>query len=66
MVITVDTVYIFEFKLSGNGSAEDALEQIKENAYAAKYKMDEKKIVLIGTSFSEETRTIKDWKVELL
>jgi hypothetical protein len=66
VVITVDTVYIFEFKLSGNGSAEDALEQIKENAYAAKYKMDEKKIVLIGTSFSEETRTIKDWKVELL
>jgi len=23
-----------------------------------------KKIVLIGTSFSEETRTIKDWKVD--
>ena len=66
VVITVDTVYIFEFKLSGNGSAEDALEQIKENAYAAKYKMDEKKIVLIGTSFSEETRAIKDWKVEQL
>ena len=66
VVITIDTVYIFEFKLSGNGSAEDALEQIKENAYAAKYKMDEKKIVLIGTSFSEETRAIKDWKVEQL
>ena len=66
VVITVDTVYIFEFKLSGNGSAEDALEQIKENAYAAKYKTSGKKIVLIGTSFSEEIRTIKDWKVEQL
>ncbi|UTC56247.1 ATP-binding protein [Treponema sp. OMZ 906] len=66
VVITIDTVYIFEFKLSGNGSAEDALEQIKENAYAAKYKTDGKKIVLIGTSFSEETRTIKDWKTEIL
>ncbi len=66
VVCTADTVYLFEFKLSGNGSAEDALEQIKENAYAAKYKMDEKKIVLIGTSFSEETRAIKDWKVEQL
>ena len=66
IVITVDTVYIFEFKLSGNGSTEDAIEQIKEGTYAAKYKMDGKKIVLIGTSFSEETRTIKDWKVEQL
>ena len=64
IVITVDTVYIFEFKLSGNGSAEDAIEQIKEGTYAAKYKMDGKKIVLIGTSFSGETRTIKDWKVD--
>ena len=66
VVITIDTVYIFEFKLSGNGSAEDALEQIKENAYAAKYKTSGKKIVLIGTSFSEEIRTIKDWKTEVL
>ena len=66
VVITIDTVYIFEFKLSGNGSAEDALEQIKENAYAAKYKTSGKKIVLIGTSFSEETRTIQDWKTEIL
>ena len=66
VVITIDTVYIFEFKLSGNGSAEDALEQIKENAYAANYKTDGKKIVLIGAGFEEATRTIRDWKVELL
>ena len=66
VVITIDTVYIFEFKLSGNGSAEDALEQIKENAYAAKYKTDGKKIVLIGAGFEEATRTIKNWKVEQL
>ena len=64
IVITVDTVYIFEFKLSGNGSAEDAIEQIKEGTYAAKYKMDGKKIVLIGAGFDEVTRTIKDWKVD--
>ena len=66
VVCTADTVYLFEFKLSGNGSAEDALEQIKENAYAAKYKTDGKKIVLIGAGFEEATRTIRDWKVELL
>ena len=66
VVVTADTVYIFEFKLSGNGSAEDALNQIKENRYAAQYKADEKKVVLIGSSFDEETRTIKDWKTEVL
>ena len=66
VVCTADTVYLFEFKLSGNGSAEDALEQIKENAYAAQYKTDGKKIVLIGAGFEEATRTIRDWKVELL
>ena len=66
VVYTADTIYLFEFKLSGSSSAEDALEQIKENAYAAQHKTDGKKIVLIGTSFSEETRTIKDWKIETL
>ena len=66
MVYTVDSIYIFEFKLTGNGSAEDALNQIKEKGYAAKYQVDGKKIVLIGAGFDEKTRTIKDWKVELL
>ena len=65
VVQTVDSIYIFEFKLSSNGSAEDAIAQIKENAYAAKYKTDGKKIVLIGSSFDEGVRTIKDWKVEM-
>ena len=66
VVKTADTIYLFEFKLSGAGSAEDALEQIKENAYAAQYKTSGKKIVLIGAGFDEVTRTIQDWKVEQL
>ena len=66
MVTTADAVYIFEFKLSGNGSAEDAINQIKEKEYAVKYQVDGKKIVLIGSSFDEEKRTIKDWKTEVL
>ena len=66
VVKTADTIYLFEFKLSGTSSAEDALKQIKENTYAAKYKTDGKKIVLIGAGFDEVTRTIRDWKVELL
>ena len=63
VVYTVDSIYLFEFKLSGNGTAEDALTQIKTKDYAAKYMADGKKIVLIGSSFDEKTRTIKDWKV---
>ena len=66
VVRTVDSIYIFEFKLSGNGSAEDALNQIKEKRYAEKYLVDGKTIVLIGAGFEEATRTIKDWKVEQL
>ena len=63
VVHTADTIYIFEFKLSDNGSAEDALNQIKKNGYAEQYKADGKKIVLIGSSFDEEKRTIKEWKI---
>ena len=66
VVKTADTVYIFEFKLSGNGSAENALNQIRESRYAEQYKADGKKIVLIGAGFEEATRTIKNWKVEQL
>ena len=66
VVYTVDSIYLFEFKLSGNGTAEDALNQIKEKEYAAKYQVDGKKIVLIGAEFEEAMRTIKNWKVEQL
>jgi len=65
VVVTPNSVYIFEFKLSGNGSAENALNQIKEKHYIEKYRMDGKKIVLIGAGFDEEKRTVKEWKVEL-
>ena len=66
VVKTADAVYVFEFKLSGNGNAEDALNQIKESRYAEQYKADGKKIVLIGAGFEEATRTIKNWKTEAL
>ncbi|MGP1445806.1 MAG: PD-(D/E)XK nuclease domain-containing protein, partial [Treponema sp.] len=31
-----------------------------------RYKADSKKIVLVGSSFDEQTRTIRDWKTEVL
>ena len=63
VVHTADTIYIFEFKLSSNGTAKEALNQIKEQSYSAQYKMDGKKIVLIGAGLDEKKRTIKDWQV---
>jgi len=66
VVTTADSIYIFEFKLFGNGTAEEALAQIKKNGYAEQYKADGKKIVLIGAGFEEATRTIKNWKAETL
>ena len=66
VVQTADTIYIFEFKLSDSGSADDAIKQIQEQQYGAQYKSDGKKIVLIGSSFDEKMQTIKDWKTKVL
>ena len=57
-----DKVYIFEFKLTSNETAENAVKQIKEKGYADKYSGSGKKIIAIGSSFDEEKRTIADWR----
>ena len=66
VVITVDSIYIFEFKLSSNGTAEDAIAQIQKQNYAGQYHARGKKIIAIGAGFDEKKRTIKEWKTELL
>ncbi|MGI5084154.1 ATP-binding protein [Treponema putidum] len=58
-----DKVYIFEFKLTSNETAENAIKQIKEKGYADKYSGSGKKVIAIGSSFDEEKRTIADWVV---
>ena len=55
IVLTADTIYIFEFKLNGNGTAEDAIDQIEEQNYAGQYHARGKKIVLIGAGFDEKS-----------
>ena len=60
-----DKVYIFEFKLTSNETAENAVKQINEKGYADKYSGSGKKVIAIGSSFDEEKRTIKDWKTEI-
>lgn len=53
-------VYIMEFKL--NGSADEALRQIEERAYAAPYAADSRKLHRLGINFSSEKGTVDEWK----
>lgn len=62
IVQTEKAVYIFEFKLGSKGSPDEAITQIKEKNYAGKYASCGKPIMLIGASFDERKRTIKEWK----
>jgi hypothetical protein len=61
VVVVDDTVFIFEFKLTGKGTAEDALKQIDERKYAAEYAAGNKKIVKIGAEFNAGERTLNRW-----
>ena len=62
IVETPDYVYIFEFKL--DGSAEQALQQIKDKGYARSYLTDPRKLYQIGVTFSSETGTIEGFNYE--
>ena len=62
IVYAKDIIYVFEFKLWSTGTAEDALTQIQEREYYKPLLLQGKKLFLIGTSFDEEKRNIKEWK----
>ncbi len=61
-------VYILEFKVTANSAPEfsNALSQIKEKNYAEKYKTHADQIILVGITFSEETRNIASFAFEVL
>jgi hypothetical protein len=61
MVVVNDTVFIFEFKLTENATAEEALKQIDERKYAVPYAAGNKKIVKVGVEFNAEERTLSRW-----
>ncbi|MEM9887478.1 MAG: AAA family ATPase [Bacteroidota bacterium] len=63
LVETEDYLYLMEFKL--NEPIENAIEQIKNRAYAAAYKNSPKQVRLVGISFSKEERNVEDWRVEI-
>ena len=64
VVHTPEFVYVFEFKLDGSGTPEEALQQIEEKGYALPYQNGDKQVVCVGVAFSKEKKTIASWLVK--
>ncbi|MCL2041292.1 MAG: ATP-binding protein [Bacteroidales bacterium] len=77
VVKTVDSIYVFEFKIEappsppeGGGvrsratTAEAALAQINSKDYAIPYTADHRKLVKIGVEFSQTEKGVKRWVIE--
>ena len=64
VVTTDDTVYVFEFKLTGKGTAESALKQINDKDYPVPFTAGDKKLVKIGAEFSVRKRNLNRWVIE--
>jgi hypothetical protein len=64
VVSTSDAIYVFEFKIEANATAEDALKQIDNKGYMLPYAAEDKKLVKIGAEFSIEKCGLSRWIVE--
>jgi hypothetical protein len=63
VMITKDTVFVFEFKLAETSTVEKAVQQIGDKGYAIPYSAKGKKIVKIGVTFSKKKGGITEWKI---
>lgn len=69
VVETTDSVYVFEFKLDGSATVDDALKQIDDKGYLIPYTARKtkdgvlKKLFKIGVTFDAAKRTIAEWKI---
>ena len=61
VVKTADSIYVFEFKMDKNATAEDALAQIDNTGYLIPYSADGRCLVKIGVEFSKEGKGVKRW-----
>jgi hypothetical protein len=59
-------IMVFEFKLSNNGTAESALQQIDDKGYLIPYTASGKKLFKVGVVFDMDKRTLKEWKTTIL
>jgi hypothetical protein len=62
VITTRDKILVFEFKLWGNGTVEDALRQIDDRGYLIPYTASGKRLFKIGVVFDADTRTLKEWR----
>ncbi len=61
LIQTACFIYVIELKM--NGKAREALEQIQEKGYAMPFETSDKKLILIGLSFSSQTHTIDSYEI---
>ncbi|MGP1461441.1 MAG: ATP-binding protein [Bacteroides sp.] len=66
LVLTRQHVYIFEFKVNTQGTAQDAIDQIKDREYFRAVSAEGRPVHLVGVSFDEKTRNVGEWKEEIL
>ena len=59
VVFMPDAIYVMELKL--NGTAQDALDQIEEKGYAARYATYPRRIIKVGMGFSVEKRAMTEY-----
>jgi hypothetical protein len=64
VVKTANSIYVFEFKMDDNATAEGALAQINSKGYAISYTTDQRKVVKIGVEFSQTAGGVKRWLIE--
>lgn len=62
LIGTTDYLYIIELKF--NGTAKQAIEQIRNKDYSLPFEQQGRKIIKIGANVSKETRNIEDWIIE--
>jgi hypothetical protein len=60
VVHTKDCIYVMEFKL--DGSAQSALQQIREKRYGSPFMEQGKDIIALGVSFSSVERAVAEWE----
>lgn len=62
LISTSRFIYIIELKI--NGTADDALRQIKEKGYATQFASDSRKLIKVGIGFAQKSHTIDSTRIE--
>ncbi len=62
---TDNSIYVFEFKV--DSSSETALKQIDDKGYMIPFRFEDgKRLVKVGVNISTVSRTLEDWKIDVV